>query len=97
MQREVPQDSGWMGDRSRGAGMGRVDTRPAAWSGKVCMTKVRLNQGGYDSGGAYWGVAEPLYWAASDDGELDLWFRAESREAAKAHVRSLYLGARFYR
>jgi hypothetical protein len=64
---------------------------------KVALQRVRLDSGGYDSGGAYWGIGTPLYWAGSDDGTIDLWFRATSRDAAKAHVRSLHPHANFYR
>lgn len=64
---------------------------------KVSLSRVRLNGGGYDAGGAYWGIGQPLYWAWTDDGRVDLWFRASDREAAKAHVWHRYPAAKFYR
>lgn len=34
------------------------------------LRKIRLNQGGYDDGGAYWGTGAPLYWyCAYESGE----------------------------
>ena len=64
---------------------------------KVALRRIRLNHGGYDAGGAYWGHGTPLYWAGSDTGVVDLWFRASDREAAKAHVREAFPNATFYR
>lgn len=92
----LSQDPGWMGDRTRGAGMGRENKTAAVpecvqWS----LQRVRLNAGGYDSGGAYWGVGQPLYWASA--GEADMFFRAATRQDAKAYVRETYPAARFYR
>lgn len=26
------------------------------------LRRIRINQGGYDDGGAYWGTGQPLYW-----------------------------------
>ncbi len=69
----------------------------ATYRPKVTLQRVRLDSGGYDHCGAYWGVGQPLYWAATDDGQLDNTFRASDRDAAKAHVRQVIPGARFYR
>lgn len=63
---------------------------------KVTLRRVRLDSGGYDSQGAYYGIGEPLYWAATDDGELDRTFRADDREHAKAQIRVIYPAARFF-
>ncbi len=63
----------------------------------VSLQHIRLNNGGYDSGGAYWGLGQPLYWAGSDNGAVDLWFRASDRAAAKAHVLASFPNASFYR
>ena len=46
-----------------GAPMGR----PAYGHGEQPSTpfelrRIRINQGGYDDGGAYWGTGQPLYW-----------------------------------
>lgn len=88
-------------DCNRGAPMGRhgspVGTVPRR---KVYLRRVRLNSGGYDSGGAYWGRGQPLFWAT--DGALDgyeAFFRAPSREEAKCKVHAALTGTdvRFYR
>lgn len=49
--------------------------------------KVRLNRGGYDSRGRYFGTGAPLYRVSSDDGRLDQYVRAESAMAAKNQFR----------
>lgn len=81
--------------------MGRPSIKPPAdaapQSPKVTLQRVRLDSSGYDSTGAYFGHGSPLYWAATDDGALDITFRAADRDAAKAHVRDVMPGARFYR
>ena len=80
-----------------GAQMGRhtgpaPSTEGARWS----LQRVRIDQGGYDPGGAYWEIGAPLYWA--NDSETDVYFRARNREAAKAHIRTEFDPlAKFYR
>jgi hypothetical protein len=64
---------------------------------KVTLQRIRLDSGGYDPQGAYWGIGQPLYWAATDDGKLDDTFRAYDRDEAKEHVRQSIPQARFYR
>lgn len=92
-----------------GAPMGRPSfTNPVrAITFKFYLQRVRLNQGGYDDGGAYWGTGQKLYRAYADsvwladeerDEEGSEWFfRADDREDAKAEVLHLYPNARFYR
>jgi hypothetical protein len=69
---------------------------------KIRLFKVRLNQGGYDSTGTYWGTGTPLWCAQSED-ETEMiliqnyHFRASSREEAKQHIRANYPNATFYR
>lgn len=92
--------SGWMGSPPRGASMGRRGSPVLASTtvaGKVSLRRVRINSGGYDSGGAYWGLGQPLYWAGSDCGAVDLFFRAPGRDAAKAHVLGRFPNVWFYR
>ncbi len=96
---KLPEDRGYMGDRSRGASLGRSDKHgfPAV-SYKVSLQRIRLDRGGYDSGGAYWGIGQPLYWARVEGpAGFEMFFRASSRDAAKAIVRERYPHARFYR
>ena len=79
-----------------GAPMGRRETNQDC-VGKVSLRRIPINSGGYDSGGAYWGLGQPLYWAGDESGALDIFFRAPHRDAAKAHVLGLWEGAKFYR
>ncbi len=81
-----------------GAPMGRY-TGPdylCAEAGKVQLRRIRLDSGGYDPGGAYWGHGKPLYWACDGDGNKRF-FRAASREAAKAELRNIFGPLSFYR
>ena len=52
-----------------GAPMGRNGCRPLNFNAplKFYLRRVPLNSGGYDSGGAYWGLGSPLYYACSVD------------------------------
>lgn len=59
---------------------------------KMYLVRVRINGGGYDSSGKYWGVGVPLYRAWNDDGE-ETYVRAYTREKAKA----CFPGVKFYR
>ena len=86
-----------------GAPMGRrsVVTDAAA---KVKLFRVRMVDGDYDDGGAYWGgyPSAPLYCASAPgadcDGEgVQLFVRAQSRELAKKDILRLHPGLRFYR
>lgn len=47
----------------------------------VRLYRVRLDSGGYDDGGAYWGIGSPLWCAEDDDGNRQF-TRASSRERA---------------
>jgi hypothetical protein len=84
-----------------GAQMGRSYTAeysvPEDYSGKLHIRRVRLDSGGYDKGGAYWGHDAPLWciWGDSEDGAdvLTSYRRASSRDAVKA----MFPNARFYR
>lgn len=55
---------------------------------KFTLRKIRLNQGGYNSQGHYYGTGLPLYWSQSEDG-IDMHFRAADRAAAKEHIRQV--------
>jgi hypothetical protein len=62
------------------------------------LIRIRLDSGGYAAnGGAYFGHGEPLFWlvqAGREPGDgmfcLDVAFRAASRAAAVAYVRTNY-------
>lgn len=75
-------------DCSRGAPMGRPShiTRPDR-AFRMYMVKLPLGDGGaYDSGGAYWGCGDPLYWAYGDGNDQEMFVRAKTREDAKRQV-----------
>ena len=46
-----------------GAPMGRVEEHGEPQPRSVRLERVRINLGGYDAGGAYWGTGRPLYMA----------------------------------
>jgi hypothetical protein len=93
MPKTRPPDRGWMGDPKHGASMGRT-SRPSGFDTRACrvaLRRVRLDSVGYDRGGAYWGIVQPLYWAFQDtgpghDADGELLFRVINRETAKAKV-----------
>jgi len=66
---------------------------------KMHLVRANLDSGGYDEGGAYWGIGEPLYWAYGD-GEREMqetFVRGSTREKAKENVRKDFPNATFYR
>lgn len=98
---------GWCGDPKRGAAMGRNDCHAENRKTplKFYLRKVRLDSGGYDSNGTYFGTGDPLYWYADEDGNVDAVLRLDSsfhtikgeRASAKFKIRGKYPNARFYR
>lgn len=97
---ETP-DSGWMGDRKRGASLGRPSRSYQGdndtFASKIRLRRVRLDSGGYDQGGAYWGGGTPLYYYYQDQGDVDGYLRARDREHAKTLIRMTYPSVWFYR
>lgn len=79
--------------------MGRpaVHEAPSDAALRFTLRRVRLNAGGYDRLGTYFGAGEPLYWYASEGGEVDAMLRADSRVGAKAQIRKRYARATFTR
>lgn len=83
-----------------GASMGRRDNiTETAFPVKFHLRRVRLDSGGYDNGGAYWGHGAPLYYAWGDGEEerQEMFFRAHSREDAKQQLRGAFPNCTFYR
>jgi hypothetical protein len=80
-----------------GAPMGRVSRILDIDAGRVYLSRVYLNSGGYDADGAYWGIGAPL-WRAMDQDGREYFLRAKSRDTAKDILREEF-GAdiRFYR
>lgn len=67
------------------------------------LRRIRLDRGGYDGGGAYWGLGAPLFWWAvtiTEDGATDEcsgFLRARDRDDAKRLIIALHPRARFFR
>lgn len=85
-----------------GAPMGRVSYHMTT-SAKLYVSRVRLDSGGYDSGGAYWGHGSPVY-AASDtlvgdtpESAVFMTVRAKDRATAKAHFAKMFPACTFYK
>lgn len=104
MNRPEDDAGGYCGDWRRGAPLGRPtldggytvtdNARP------FTLRKVRLDIGGYDQGGAYWGTNERgsvLYYFEGPVSDISGYVREASREAAKRAVLCLHPLARFYR
>lgn len=51
-----------------GAPMGRSESPLGMGNRTIRLFRVRINGGGYDDGGAYWGIGKPLYCAQCDEG-----------------------------
>lgn len=66
-------------------------------SNRVSLTRVKLNRGGYDSRGEYFGSGAPLWSASDDNGEFYEMFRAVDRRTAKALLLSHFPNMKFYR
>ncbi|MCA2999647.1 MAG: hypothetical protein ING75_13710 [Rhodocyclaceae bacterium] len=72
---------------------------------KLYLNKVRLNAGGYDSGGAYWGSGEKVghLWVAfgeetTDQGEqIEIFVRGFTRDKAKQAVLAERSNVSFFR
>jgi hypothetical protein len=74
-----------------GAQLGRRDgSRPPPGSRFTVITvhRVKLDDGGYDEGGAYWGIGAPLWYVESDDGTLSEFKRAACRAELLAELRA---------
>ena len=67
---------------SRGAPLGR---RNSPINTPCRLFQVRLDSGGYDDGGAYWGIGEPLWCARDEDGDEQL-IRAPDRSTAAHYL-----------
>jgi hypothetical protein len=65
-------------------------------AGKIYLRRVPLDRGGYDQGGAYWGIGAPLWESIDQDGNGRI-FRANSRKLAKESILADFPDARFYK
>lgn len=85
------------GTSTWGAQMGRRPQLPsdATQPRKLKLEQMRLVDGAYDNGGAYWGMGTPL-WVAHDE-ETEIVVRGADRAAAKVAVLAILPTAKFYR
>ena len=60
-----------------GAPMGRNDIGKKPVDKRVFCRRIRLDNGGYDKGGAYWGTGAPLYVQYTADLSYCKFFRSE--------------------
>lgn len=60
------------------------------------LVRLRLDSGGYDAGGVYWGHGAPLYAVHDAGGDFYETLRARSRDDAKAKFRKDWPGAWFH-
>lgn len=63
----------------------------------VSIQRVRLNSGGYTTGGRYFGGGSPLFHVQSGDDVIDTHERASSRHVVKAALQKKCPGVRFTR
>ena len=90
---------GWCGDPKRGAALGRptVHRAPKDFNGRIYLRRIRLDSGGYDPNGTYFGAGEPLFWYSDEDGEIDGMIRALGRDWARQRVLAIYPNAKIRR
>jgi len=101
---EKNDPKGWLGNPKYGAALGRstfFPENPEAFTGKLVLRKIRLNDGGYDRLGTYFGHADSgahVWWyAAVGDEKVEGCLRALTRKAAREKVLKMYPNARFFR
>lgn len=93
-----------------GAPMGRAskntftDRKGRTWELNVTpdakpfrLVRCPLDSGGYDRGGAYWGIGESLYYYEGPLSDISGYVRGRTRELAKQAVNKLFPLAKFYR
>jgi hypothetical protein len=79
--------------------MGRYDKLPSDKNTSVnlYLRKVRINQSGYDSGKAYWGINNPVFCAYDIDYEIMIFVNAQDRSEACKKVREKLPNVQFYK
>ena len=92
---------GFCGDPRRGAALGRGSynaDNPAEWTGKLYVSRVPLDSGGYDKNGTYYGWGgNPLYWVRDAEYEIDYVIRTYNRVFAVLETKVEYPKASFAR
>ncbi len=82
---------GWRGNPKRGAALGRsaIHDAPPDFTGMLTVRRIFLTEG-YDENGTYFGDGQPLYWYASEGGEIDDVLRAGHFKQALQLIRERY-------
>lgn len=92
---------GWCGDLRKDPSMGRssIHRGDKNRSVKLYLSKIKrsVRSGAYDSNGTYFSAEDPIYWAASEDENVDFILRAVGRDNAKSLVIDQYPRAKFFR
>lgn len=86
-------------DARHGAPMGRhahANPKLDPSAGPLYLRRIAINKGGYDAGGAYWGLGPPLYYVEDQRGNGHF-FRAAFRSSAKLSLLQEWPDATFYR
>lgn len=65
-------------------------------AGKVHLRRIQLDSGGYDKGGAYWGIGSPLYEVIDQEGNGFI-LRAFNRSDAKKQILKDFPDVKFFR
>lgn len=75
-------------DCQYGAPMGRAEwpTKPKERK-SVCLFRVNLDCGGYDDGGAYFGLPQRNLWCATDNANYREFVRAPTRKQAAKQLK----------
>lgn len=82
---------GWCGDPKRGAALGRPSIHADRdFSGEIFISRVSLDEGGYDRLGTYFGIGDPLFWYRSENGEIDAMVRTKDFKDAKKQILFAY-------
>jgi hypothetical protein len=81
-------------DCKYGAPMGRR-TITDDTNSKVRLFRIRMVDGAYDVGGAYWGMGTPIYCALGDG--FQVFRRAKTRDEVKKELKTEFPSLRFYR
>lgn len=61
------------------------------------LVRLTMDSGGYDQGGAYWGLNNPVYYFEGPLSDIHGYVNASTRDAAKLAVTAIHQHARFYR
>jgi len=93
---ETHNPRGWCGDPKRGAALGRpILGEGCTPAGRMTLSEVALDSGGYDRNGTYFGAGVPLWWYADESGEIDGVLRADNRPVAESRVLAMFPTAAF--